>query len=51
MRNYFTNASLDVDHFGNESVLFYAKKYLDLGEKTFDYTSAWLGSSEYFTRK
>ncbi|SGZ50880.1 CIC11C00000000462 [Sungouiella intermedia] len=43
--------SLDTDKFGNETILEYTKKYLDIGEKTFDYTSAWFGSSDFFKRK
>lgn len=45
-----TNNSPNWDTFGNDSVTYYAKKYLDVGERTFDYTSAWFGSSEYFKR-
>lgn len=46
-----TNTSPNYESFGNESVLYYTKKYLDVGERTFDYASAWLGSSDYFKRK
>lgn len=46
-----TGLTLDTDKFGNETILEYTKKYLDIGEKTFDYTSAWFGSSDFFKRK
>lgn len=45
-----TNSSLDTSQFGNETVLTYTKKYLDVGESTFDFASAWLSSSGYFKR-
>lgn len=48
---YILTSSLDTDKFGNETVLEYTKKYLDIGERAFDYTSAWFGSSEFFKRK
>ncbi|RKP28359.1 DUF1748-domain-containing protein [Metschnikowia bicuspidata] len=34
----------------NESAIYYGKKYLNIGERAFDYTSAWLGSNDFFTR-
>lgn len=45
-----TNASPDLEKIPNESARFYTKKYLGVGELVFDYSSAYLGSSEYFKR-
>ena len=35
----------------NKDVQYYATKYLNLGESVFDNTAAFLGNSQYFTRK
>ncbi|OBA20024.1 DUF1748-domain-containing protein, partial [Metschnikowia bicuspidata var. bicuspidata NRRL YB-4993] len=45
-----TGLTPDFDSLGNESAIYYGKKYLDVGEKAFDFSSAWLGSSGYFKR-
>ncbi|KAM9890774.1 hypothetical protein OXX79_011194 [Metschnikowia pulcherrima] len=45
-----TGLTPDLDSLGNDSVSYYGKKYLDMGEKAFDFTSAWFGSSGYFKR-
>lgn len=46
-----TGLQLDVDKFENESIRYYSKQYLQFGEKLFDYSTAYLNSSDYFTRK
>ncbi|CAG90088.1 DEHA2G02244p [Debaryomyces hansenii CBS767] len=35
----------------SEDVKYYAGKYLDLGERIFDYSSTYFGSSDYFKRR
>lgn len=43
--------SPDFDKLESESATYYGKIYLNFGESVFDFSSAWLGSSDYFTRK
>lgn len=50
LKRWFTNSSPNLDKLPNENAQFYAKKYLGIGESVFDYSSAYLGSSEYFKR-
>lgn len=45
-----TGLTPDLEKIPNESARFYTKKYLGVGELVFDYSSAYLGSSEYFKR-
>ncbi|KAK8442170.1 hypothetical protein ACI3LY_001944 [Candidozyma auris] len=45
-----TGLTPNLDKLPNENAQFYAKKYLGIGESVFDYSSAYLGSSEYFKR-
>lgn len=47
-----TGLTPNLDHAtSSQDVKYYAGKYLDMGETIFDYTSAYLGSSDYFQRK
>ena len=46
-----TGLQLNVDKFENETVRYYAKQYLNVGETIFDYSTAYLNGSEYFSRK
>lgn len=48
--HHCTNPSPDLDALGNDTASHYAKKYLSVGESTFDYASAWFGLSSYFRR-
>ncbi|KAF5211247.1 hypothetical protein E0198_002548 [Clavispora lusitaniae] len=45
-----TGLTPDLDMLPNESANYYAQKYLDIGESIFDYSSAYLRSSDYFKR-
>lgn len=42
--------SPNLDGISDDSARYYSKKYLDVGESVFDYTSAYFGSSDYFKR-
>lgn len=46
-----TGLHLNVDKLENENVRYYTNQYLNFGEKIFDYSTAYLNSSDYFTRK
>ncbi|KAK6462252.1 hypothetical protein DFJ63DRAFT_341911 [Scheffersomyces coipomensis] len=47
-----TGLTVDFDAFDNNSNLkYYSGKYLDVGEKVFDFSAAFLSSSDYFKRK
>ncbi|KAK6455151.1 uncharacterized protein RJT20DRAFT_55042 [Scheffersomyces xylosifermentans] len=46
-----TGLTVDLDQIENESVRYYSGKYLGVGEKVFDFSSAYFSSSDYFTRK
>ncbi|KAL7663424.1 hypothetical protein ABC855_g4155 [[Candida] zeylanoides] len=46
-----TNLVLDTEKISNEDIKYYTEKYLGVGEKVFDYSAAYLGSSEYFKRR
>ncbi|KGQ99538.1 hypothetical protein MG1_02701 [Candida albicans GC75] len=46
-----TGITPNLDSIENKDVQYYATKYLNLGESVFDNTAAFLGNSQYFTRK
>ncbi|ABN66589.1 predicted protein, partial [Scheffersomyces stipitis CBS 6054] len=46
-----TGLTVDFDKIENKEIQYYSGKYLDVGEKVFDYSAAWLASSDYFKRK
>ena len=46
-----TGKNTNLDSIENKDVQYYATKYLNLGESVFDNTAAFLGNSQYFTRK
>lgn len=46
-----TGLTPNFDSIQSEDLRYYSMKYLDVGEKIFDYTAAYLGGSSYFKRK
>ncbi|RLV94152.1 hypothetical protein JA1_002007 [Spathaspora sp. JA1] len=46
-----TGLTPNLEAIESKDVKYYSQKYLDLGERAFDWSVAYLGSSEYFTRK
>ncbi|KAK6200356.1 uncharacterized protein RJT21DRAFT_121252 [Scheffersomyces amazonensis] len=48
-----TGLTVDYDAFGDEypNLKYYSNKYLQVGEQLFDFTAAYLTTSDYFKRK
>ncbi|ODV78476.1 DUF1748-domain-containing protein, partial [Suhomyces tanzawaensis NRRL Y-17324] len=46
-----TGLTPNLESFDNENIRYYSSKYLDVGEKIFDYSAAYFGSSDYFKRR
>ncbi|RCK57784.1 hypothetical protein Cantr_00224 [Candida viswanathii] len=46
-----TGLTPDLDRIENKDVRYYTGKYLNFGETVLDNTAAFLGNTQYFTRK